>query len=82
MSANRTMAASPVASSAWCRSITVAIERGQRPPTSEHATHERVVDAELTALGPETVLGRLGVAVDLVGVTRVGVDQHQLADVV
>jgi hypothetical protein len=41
-----------------------------------------VIDAELTALALDPILGGAGLAVDLSGITRVGVDEHQLADVV
>ena len=82
MSARRTSAASPSASSAWWRSITLAIDCGQPPAAGEHAADERVVDAELAALALDPLLGRAGVAVDLAGIARVGVDEDELADVV
>ena len=41
-----------------------------------------MVDAELAPLGVDPFLGRAGAAVDLRGVAGVGVQQHELADVV
>ena len=41
-----------------------------------------MVDAELAALAVDALLGRARLAVDLLGVARVGVHQHELADVV
>ena len=46
---------------------------GQAPAAGEDAADERVVDAELAALAVHALLGRAGVAVDLVGVAGVGV---------
>ena len=65
----------------------VALDRGRDrtrkvPATGEHAADERVVDAELAALVVQPLLGRAGRAVDLLGVARIGVHQHELADVV
>ena len=54
----------------------------QAPAAGEHAADERVVDAELAALALDALLRRAGVAVDLARVARVGVDEHELADVV
>ena len=82
MSARRTNAASPSASSAWWRSIDGRDRLRQAPAAGEHAADERVVDAELAALAVDALLGRARVAVDLRGVAGVGVQQHELADVV
>ena len=82
MSARRTIAASPSASSEWWRSIAAASAVGQAPAAGEHAADEGVVDAELAALAVDALLGRARVAVDLVRVARVGVDEDELADVV
>ena len=41
-----------------------------------------MVDAELAALVVQALLGRAGRAVDLLRVARVGVHEHELADVV
>ena len=41
-----------------------------------------MVDTELPALLLQALLGRAGLAVDLAGIARVGVDEHELADVV
>ena len=54
----------------------------QVPAPGEHAADERVVDAELAALVVQPLLGRAGRAVDLLRIARVGVHQHELADVV
>ena len=54
----------------------------QTPPASEHAADERVVDAELAALGLDPLLGRARLGVDLTRIAGVGVDEDQLADVV
>ena len=56
-----------VASSAWWRSITLAIDSRQPPAAGEHAADQRVVDAELAALALEALLRGAGVAVDLAG---------------
>ena len=82
MSARRTKAASPWASSAWWRSIAEAIAARQVPAAGEHAADQRVVDAELAALVVQALLGRARGAVDLLRVARVGVHEHELADVV
>ena len=66
----------------WWRSITVAMRRRQAPAAGEHAAHERMVDAQLAALLVDALLGRLRPLVHLRGVARVGVHQHELADVV
>ncbi len=55
---------------------------GQAPAAGEHAADQAVVDAQLAALAVNALLGRAGLAVHLARVARVGVDQHQLADVV
>ncbi len=65
----------------------VALDRarepaGQPPAAGEDAADERVVDSELAALAVDALLRRLRVAVDLLGVAGVGVDEHELADVV
>ena len=75
-------AASPSASGLWWRSIGVATVAGSPQRRIEHAADERVVDAELAALLVDALLGRPRAAVDLRGVAGVGVQQHQLADVV
>ena len=56
--------------------------RRQAPAAGEHAADERVVDAQLAALLMDAVLGRARAAMNLRGVAGVGVQQHQLADVV
>ena len=61
MSASRTSAASPVAVLG-----VVVLDRGgellrQAPAARHHAADERVVDAELAALGVDALLGRAGV---------------------
>ena len=55
---------------------------GQVPAAGEDAADQRVVDAELAALVVQALLGRAGRAVDLLRVARVGVHEHELADVV
>ena len=65
----------------------VALDRGgdgarQVPAAGEHAADQRVVDAELAALVVQALLRRAGRAVDLLRVARVGVHEHELADVV
>ena len=65
----------------------VALDRGgdrlgQVPAAGEDAADQRVVDAELAALVVQALLGRAGRAVDLLGVARVRVHEHELADVV
>ena len=82
MSARRTKAASPSASSAWWRSMAEATARGQVPAAGEHAADEGVVDAELAALVVQPLLGRPRRAVHLLRVARVGVHEDELADVV
>jgi hypothetical protein len=52
------------------------------PAAGEHSADERVVDAELSPLGSQARLGRARVAVDLTRVVRIGLDEHELADVV
>ena len=54
----------------------------QAPAAGEDAADQRVVDAELAALAVNALLGRAGIAVNLLGVARVGVRQDELADVV
>ena len=54
----------------------------QVPAAGEHAADQRVVDAELAALVVQALLGRARGAVDLLRVARVGVHEHELADVV
>ena len=75
-------AASPSASGLWWRSIGVGDRRRQAPAADQHAADERVVDAELAALLVDALLGRARAAVHLRGVAGVGVQQHELADVV
>ena len=82
MSASRTSAASPSASSPWWRSIVEAIDSRQAPAAREHAADERVVDAQLAPLAVDPLLRRLRVAVHLARVAGVGVREHELADVV
>src|SRR4051794_17455336 len=65
----------------------VALDRGrdrlgQVPAPGQHAADQRVVDAELAALVVQPLLGRPGRAVDLLRITRVGVHEHELANVV
>ena len=60
MSARRTSAASPSASSAWWRSIADREPVRQAPAAGEHAADQRVVDAELAALRVHALLGRAG----------------------
>ena len=52
------------------------------PAAGEDAADEGVVDAELAALVVQALLGRARGAVDLLRVARVGVHEHELADVV
>ena len=59
MSASRIAAAWPVASAAWWRSTAAAIDRRQAPAADQHGADESVVDAELAALAPGALLGRL-----------------------
>ena len=54
----------------------------QSPAAGHHAADERVVDAELAALGVDALLGRARGRVDLARVAGVGLHQHELADVV
>ncbi len=82
MSASRTSAASPSTSSAWWRSITLAMDLRQAPPAGEHAADQRVVDAELAALGLDPLLGGARLGVDLTRVAGIRVDEDELADVV
>ena len=82
MSARRTKAASPSASSAWWRSIAEATDARQVPAAGEHAADQRVVDAQLAALVVQPLLGRARRPVDLLRVARIGVHEHELADVV
>ena len=82
MSASRTSAASPSESSAWWRSIDAGDRLRQAPAAGEDAADEGVVDAELAALALDPLLGGAGLAVDLAGIAGVGVDEHELADVV
>ena len=83
MSARRTIAAAVLARrrSGGARSRS-ARRVGQAPAAGEHAADQRVVDAELAALAVHALLGGAGLAVDLVRVGRVGVHEHELADVV
>ena len=65
----------------------VALDRGrdglrQVPAAGEHAADQRVVDAQLAALVVQPLLGRARGPVDLARVARVGVHEHELADVV
>jgi hypothetical protein len=65
----------------------VALDRArepdrQLPAAGQHPAHEGVVDAEVQTFGPDALLGGVRVAVDPLGVARVGLDQHELADVV
>ena len=65
----------------------VTLDRGgdrlrEVPAPGQHAADQRVVDAELAALVVQALLGGAGRAVDLLGVARVGVHEHELADVV
>ena len=65
----------------------VALDRrGDRvrkvPAAGEDAADQRVVDAELAALVVQALLGRARGSVDLLRVARVGVHEHELADVV
>ena len=65
----------------------VALDRGrdgvrQVPAAGEDAADQRVVDAELAALVVQALLGRARGPVDLLRVARVGVHEHELADVV
>ena len=62
--------------------MTLATAFGQAPPAGEDAADQRVVDAELTTLAVDALLGRAGALVDLAGVARVRVHEHELADVV
>ena len=54
----------------------------QVPAAGEDAADEGVVHAELAALVVQALLGRAGRPVDLLGVARVRVHEHELADVV
>ena len=82
MSARRTKAASP------CGVVGVmALDRGgdgarQVPAAGEDAADQGVVDAELAALVVQPLLRRARGPVDLLGIARVGVHEHELADVV
>ena len=82
MSARRTKAASPVG----VVGVMALDRRGDRarqvPAAGEHAADQGVVDAELAALVVQPLLGRARRAVDLLRIARVGVHQHELADVV
>ena len=65
----------------------VALDRGrdrvrQVPAAGEDAADQRVVHAELAALVVQALLGRARRTVDLLRVARVGVHEHELADVV
>jgi hypothetical protein len=65
----------------------VALDRardrlGEVPAPGQHAADQRVVDSELAALVVQALLGRARGPVDLLGVARVGVHEHELADVV
>ena len=75
-------AASPSGCGWWWRSIGVASVGGQSPAADQHAPDEGVVDTELAALLVDALLGRPRAAVHLRGVAGVGVQQHELADVV
>src|SRR5438270_8226796 len=58
-------------------------QSGRQPPAAgKDAADQRVVDAELAALAVQTRLRRMGVAMHLARVARVGVYEHELADVV
>ena len=54
----------------------------QAPAAGEDAADESVVDAELAALALDPLLRGPRLAVDLTRVAGVGVDEHELADVV
>jgi hypothetical protein len=82
MSASRTTAASGWVSTAWWRSIAGGEAGGKLPAPREHAAHERVVDPKLEPLGAKALLGGARLAVDLVRVAGVGLDEDELADVV
>ena len=65
----------------------VALDRGrdrlrQSPAAGEHPADDGVVDAELAALAVHALLGGAGLAVDGLGIARVGVHEDELADVV
>ena len=55
---------------------------GQPPAAGEHAAHERVVHAQLTALPVHPLLGRASSLMHLRRVARVCVHEHELSDVV
>jgi hypothetical protein len=54
----------------------------QAPAASEYAADQGVVDAELAALVVQALLRRARGPVDLARVARIGVHEHELADVV
>ncbi len=67
--------------------VVVALDRGrdvarQAPAADKHAADERVVDAQLAALLMDALLRGSGAAVHLRGIAGIGVQQHELADVV
>ncbi len=55
--------------------------RRQAPPPRQHAADQRVVDAELAALGLDPFLRCARIGEDLARIAGVGVHQHELADV-
>ena len=62
--------------------MTLAIDLGSAQRRASTPADERVVDAELTALALQALLRGAGVAVDLSGIARIGMDEDELADVV
>ena len=67
--------------------VVVALDGGrdrarQAPATDQHPAHERVVDAQLAPLLMDALLGGSRRAMHLRGIARVGVQQHELADIV
>ena len=65
----------------------VALDRAgqaarQAPAAQQHAADQRVVDAQRAALGPHALVGRGASPQHLRGIGRVGVREHELADVV
>src|SRR3954467_12316495 len=97
MSARRTKAASPTASSEWWRSMTDATafgrpqRRARTPPTSAWSTPSSRRSRWMRSSGVRALPwtwpggpagGGQGVAVDLGGIAGVGVHQDELADVV
>src|ERR1700683_1396098 len=67
--------------------IVVAFDRGgqrrrQPPAPDQHASDQSMVDAELPVLLMDALLRRIRTVAGLGRVAGVGVDQHELADVV